>query len=615
MNKRLLMLSVSVLCAFQMVAQERLVDIYGNPVLEKNGKELIEQKSVRSNDTLELPFFDDFSVISVYPDQSKWLGFDVFINDMWGVNPISYGVASFDVADSVGVIRSLASSGEMSDVLTSRPINLEYDVEDSVYLSFAVQRGGSAQIPEYQDSLVLQFNSPDTIWHSVWNMEGGELDTAFQQFLVPVLNENLLVKGFEFRFISYGSVASNSPVPSYNSNNDIWNLDYVLLDTARTMNDTIINDIAMMYNVSSLITGFESVPWKHYLANQAAVPTDSIVFKYRSNGELEQYVNRQFIISDVWGNGSGFSSVDDNENIHAYEKIIYTKPVPYVYESDQADSACFEVKAFIKTDEEPEGLPYRWNDTVYYTQKFSNYYAYDDGIPEKGYGIGGVGTSTASLACRFEPIANDTLRGVYIYFNKVLNDENDKCFYLMAWDDDEGLPGDTLVNQIGVCPVFKDTLFDYTYYALDTPVYISDAFHIGWTKTTDEMMNVGFDLSRDASENVHINVFGTWQMSSFPGSVMIRPVFSENPILSVSATELEVKNEINLYPNPANDIVYIDSFEDIDLIRLVNAYGQVVREYNYEREISVADLQSGMYIVMLYKDGGLLGTEKLLVRP
>ncbi len=613
MKKKIIILCVFMAFAIALNAQEKVVGLYGNPEVEKNSEKLHSLRN-QSNDTLELPFFDDFSLITVFPNQEKWIGYDVFVNDTWAVNPISYGVASFDVADSTGEIRSLASSAEVSDILTSRPINLEYNLADSLYLSFAVQRGGFALRPEEKDSLVLQFSSPDTTWYSVWNMPGGESDNTFHKIMVPITDDKLLVKGFQFRFLGYGSTEASSPEPSFNTNNDVWNLDYVLLDKNRTMNDTVINDIAMMYNVQSVISEYEAVPWKHYLANTAGVSTSDINFIYRSNGELSQAINRQYIISDMLGNGSTYASGDDSENIFDHQIMTYSKPVDYQFNSNVSDSACFEVKAFIQTDEESEGYMYRWNDTVRYQQKFYNYYAYDDGIPEVGYGIGGVGTNSASLACRFNPIHGDTLRGVNIYFNKVLNQENEHYFYLMVWDDDGGVPGDTLVQQVGVRPLFKDSLYQYVYYPLDTPVYVSSAFHIGWTKTTDDMLNVGFDKNRDASSKVHLNMFGAWQPASIAGAVMVRPVFSETPIVNAIEKPMEII-EFSLYPNPAVDLVTIETQVAYDKLCLINIYGQIVKEYDARNTFSVSDLQSGMYVVALYNKGRLLGTQKLLIRP
>ncbi|HRP59618.1 MAG TPA: hypothetical protein PK833_04935, partial [Vicingus sp.] len=56
------------------------------------------------------------------------------------------------------------------------------------------------------------------------------------------------------------------------------------------------------------------------------------------------------------------------------------------------------------------------NDTVVSYQVFSNYYSYDDGSAEAGYGIEGVG---AKLANQFTIKKSDTLVGIRIYFNPV----------------------------------------------------------------------------------------------------------------------------------------------------------------------------------------------------
>ena len=90
------------------------------------------------------------------------------------------------------------------------------------------------------------------------------------------------------------------------------------------------------------------------------------------------------------------------------------------------DSATFLIRANIKTDNVQEREFYRWNDTVRYYQEFKNYYSYDDGTAEKGYGISGQGTANSSLAYQFESYKTDTLFGAYIYFNRTLNDGNQK---------------------------------------------------------------------------------------------------------------------------------------------------------------------------------------------
>lgn len=616
MNRLLLIILFFTVFGLSVNAQEVLIGLDGNPVLQnavKQNPQLIE-KSLKAVDVLELPFFDDFALMTTYPNQNKWIGRDVFINDTWGKDPISYGVASFDIADSIGVIRALSSGGELSDVLTSYPINLNYSAGDSVYFSFAVQRGGNARGPEEQDSLVLQFNSPDTVWHSVWNMSGGVVDTAFQYFLIPITQNYLLVDEFQFRFKNYGSTEANSYEPSFNSNNDVWNLDYVWIDTARSIIDTIIEDIAMIKNLESLLKDYESVPWKHFKANPQSVQRDSLVFVYKNNGLTEQAINRQYEITDLWGNGDGDSDFDDSENIVEYQTIRYSKFIDYVYDSDSEDSASFELKGFISTDDEVVRKKFRWNDTVYYHQDFKNYYAYDDGIPEVGYGIGGNGTSSAAVAYQFEPIIGDSLRGVNIYFNKVLNDENIHYFYLTIWDDNDGLPGDTLYQQIGVKPIHEDSLFQYHYYALDTAIYVSNTFHIGWIKTTNDMLNVGFDESRDASEHININLFGDWQQTSMTGALMIRPVFGEDLLLSFAPENIVDEIEIKCYPNPVSTTLEIETNENYDFSRLISSTGIVVDEKSQRTQFEVSSFAEGFYILLFYRDGVIISRQKLLIR-
>lgn len=56
-----------------------------------------------------------------------------------------------------------------------------------------------------------------------------------------------------------------------------------------------------------------------------------------------------------------------------------------------------------------------------YRQGFYNYFAYDDGTPEFGYGLE---PARAMLAYQFRLVTMDTLSGVQLYFNRTLNDAN-----------------------------------------------------------------------------------------------------------------------------------------------------------------------------------------------
>ena len=131
--------------------------IYSNthPHWNSNSKLYKWQKK----DTLKIPFFDDFISTKVYPDSTKWFNNYVYINNDFGVNPPSYGVATFDDLDSKGnPYQELndQTSGAC-DTLSSLAINLKdsstkiYSIADSIYFSFFFQRQGLGDPSDLKD--------------------------------------------------------------------------------------------------------------------------------------------------------------------------------------------------------------------------------------------------------------------------------------------------------------------------------------------------------------------------------------------------------------------------------------------------------------------------------
>ena len=68
---------------------------------------------------------------------------------------------------------------------------------------------------------------------------------------------------------------------------------------------------------------------------------------------------------------------------------------------------CSGLHASLKTDDfDPKG-----NDTLIYYQVFKNYFAFDDGSSEGGYGINGLGSRNAMVAYRFTSYHSGYLEG------------------------------------------------------------------------------------------------------------------------------------------------------------------------------------------------------------
>ena len=113
-------------CLISASAQEVITGLQSNYSIRHNTEKRQETKGLTSADTLALPFFDDFSGHSIFPDSKKWMDNYVFINNTYSDRQITAGIATFDALDNTGRLYADAtSSGFEADHLTSQPINLK----------------------------------------------------------------------------------------------------------------------------------------------------------------------------------------------------------------------------------------------------------------------------------------------------------------------------------------------------------------------------------------------------------------------------------------------------------------------------------------------------------
>ncbi len=602
------------------LAQEKLTGLSVNPVLiqyNKTHRKTILLKSKATPDTLTLPFFDDFSSTRVVPNQNRWTDKDVFVNTEYPVNPVSIGVATFDAIDNTGALYEDANSFSFeADHLTSKPIDLDYPASDNIYLSFYYQAGWHEKLsdtPEYRDSLVLEFYSPeDTLWHSVWSKPGFDSSTVFIPVIIPVTNEKFLANGFRFRFRNWASLTSNNDDPGLVTNCDHWHIDYIILDKNRNPADTIPEDVAFVRPIQSLLTTYESMPWDHFHEAYLFEMGAKIPIWYKNNDDLTRNVTREFQITDVYENSVVHSYTGGADNIDPWEVINYESGLFFTYNTNNSDSALFEVRSYLVTDDFDEKI----NDTVVYYQKFNNYFAYDDGSAESGWGIG-----DGEAAYQFITYIPDSLRAIQIYFNQSFNNGNRISFTLKVWGDNEGKPGELLYSQPGEVPIYSDSLNQFITYTLDTTLYISGLFYIGWEQNLNTSLNVGFDFNRVSNNKLFytdvVDQQKIWIQSAtiIPGALMMRPVVGKS-ILTANFIEIPVKPLI-IYPNPAKEFINISAPGETCFsgcrILIFNIYGkQVFSSGNFNKRISVERLDPGIYFVRITKNGIPVGSAKFI---
>jgi hypothetical protein len=569
---------------FIVSAQEYLAPIRYNATLADYHRGHIQTMPIRNRaplDTLYLPFVEDFSKSEVYPDLSRWMDQKVYINNTFGKDAPSINVATFDGLDSLGLPYSNSQSAYgFADTLTSRPIFLKFPASDSIYLSFYYQPQGNGRPPAARDSLILEFKSPLMYrWTQIRRFSGSAV-VPFKQILIPITDTMFLQDGFQFRFRNKGSLFGAD---------DHWNIDYIKLDRIRTYNDTQTDDVSFNTNPTSFLKGYTAVPYNQY--DSSLIAANHFV-SIRNN----------------------FSRPNTNVlfTFTAYETTTNTKidsatrGIPFGPESSQTEaSRKFSFNSFpgrfnIRTSyvvTTPDDV-FKSNDTIVRNQPFGDFYAYDDGSAENGYGV--VGSNDGRAAYRFNMLNEDTLRAVDIFFTQNSVNVSQKLFTLTIW---KNLGPEQIVYQkISLNPEYNHGINGFTRIYLDSPIILNGTFYVGWIQNSDYSLNVGYDHNTENNDKLYYNVDSRgWLQSVIKGSLMIRPVFLDAKDMPVGINPTPMKPSFSMYPNPAQDQLNVrfgesqpKNFE----IRVKNLLGQtMLNPVQNQVQLNTSGLQPGLYLL------------------
>ncbi|NOX85562.1 MAG: T9SS type A sorting domain-containing protein [Chlorobi bacterium] len=660
---------------------------------------------------LTLPFFDDFSTSSVYPDTEKWdkVSYSVFVNPDFPLFPPNHKAATFDAIDYLGKVYQNADWIPFkADELRSLPIRLDsvftpvvraLTPADSVYFSFFYQPQGVGDKPEPWDTLILEFSyptgdsvfshidsiwvpvsmylsgpsdtlrpgdtvyapgadcnpdiyminfqtltwddyievpcdsvfAPEIVWDKAWESEGMRLDTFrlkhggkyFVQKMIRIDSAKYFTDKFSFRFRNYASIA-NDIIPSWRSNVDQWNVDYVYLNYDRSIGDTTYRMLTFSQRAPSFLKDYEVMPYRQYKAD-APVNVLKPDFKmYISNmDKIEHNTNYLYRVSQV--NGTfGYTYNGGNCNLPPFYDYGFQRcttscgaahacpPVQMAFNFDVTrDTTSYLIKHYISDSSQANILV----DSVIYRQGFYNYYAYDDGTPEFGYGLEPAGSL---LAYQFSLSMPDTLWGVQIYFNRTMDNANQFFFDLNVYQDNNGKPGDIIYTLPNQEPKWRNGLYYFYTYMFDEPVLLSGTFYVGWQQYASGSLNVGFDANSIHNNKIFYKVQTEWKNSIFPGSLLIRPIVGQKMVLSTEENvQSENQNQVRIYPNPAQTWFMIDpGYLEPDpeaQVALYNIYGSLIMEQTGTgNRINVSALPGGMYLVRVMSRNKIY-TGKILI--
>ena len=575
---------------------------------------------------LTLPFLDDFSNSKVYPDSTLWADFNVYVNSGFPLNSVTRNVATFDVLDAQGRVYDYAISNPfIAEYLTSNTIRLDsvftpeqraLTPADSLYFSFFYQPQGNGNAPEAQDSLVLEFGIPndiDTIWNHVWSTPGQTLtkfleendSVFFKQVMIAITDMAYFRPDFCFRFYNYASIASNAQ-PSSRGNEDNWNIDFVYLDYGRSITDPSYPKVSLTGTGPSFLNRYRSMPYKHYRANPTATIAEKYELKVSNLDNQPHQLTYRYTVDQV--NGNQHYEYQSHRPFTIAPLTFSqsdTAMVAQLFSMDyDRDSCSYIVRHYIN---DPNCDP-PLMDSLVYKQGFYNYFAYDDGTPELGFGV--EPSPGGAFAVKFELNEPDTLRGIQILFNHTLNDANNQYFDIVVWKDNNGKPGDEVYRLANRKPIWEEQIYKFAYYKFDQRIRLTGVFYVGIVQQGSGLLNIGFDASKDNSQYNFINVTGSWQQSSKHGAIMLRPVVGAGYYIGID----EAHDGIAIHPNPASTVLHITGISDAVSIAIYDLTGRQVMQLPFADEIDVSQLHNGLYLMGISTQGGCVITQKFMVR-
>ncbi len=591
-------------------AQERTAPLRNNARLQSGATAPLVDRSTRGTATLTLPFFEDFTDYDLYPNSARWADSNVYINNNMGINPPARGVATFDALDKRGRPRDTvdATRVDYSDSLTSQVFDFSiYQPSDAIYLSFFYQPQGAGFSPEPADSLMLFFRKKSGGWNNVWSA-GGDTIHPFRQVILPVTDTTYLFDGFQFRFINKASI---------NTNDDIWNIDYIRMATNRNANDTAISDLAFVSDPTNLLNDYTAMPYRHFLANPAGERANDFSTPINNHYNTNATVNYGFIARESVNNtplAGSFSVV----NIPPYNQRTVSFPNYTATAPPSNGRIVFENKFFLQSGNPNEP---KANDTIIHNQIFDNYFAYDDGTAEKSYYLNLLTTLPGKTAIEFHTNVPDTLRGVAIYFGQQVPLATSKLFSIVAYKEIASVNGATrdsvLAQRDNLLPVFTDTINQLSIYRFNEPVLINPGyFYVGYIQPANsgsDSLYIGLDVNRTTANHLYYNVLDVWMNSSISGALMVRPLMG-GPIIGTGIGSINAGSFVwNTYPNPAHDQLFIQQKSQFTEVSVMDIQGrEMIRTSLVDGPVNIAPLAPGMYFVKLGKNGYWTSSKKIL---
>jgi hypothetical protein len=371
------------------------------------------------------------------------------------------------------------------------------------------------------------------------------------------------------------------------------------------------------------------MPWKHFELNKKEYTTDSVFYKIFNNDKRNFSVdytrelrdeNKSLVFKDAKVIGSvPFTGVTQLVSTNATNLNSSTTNLVKKF----TNTVKVSNNGFANNDDVPS------NDSIVTTTTFSNYFAYDDGSAEAGYGF--KLKTNASLALAFDLEKVDTIYGVQIFFNQSEYNVSTRKFDFMVWDYITPIGQNATLDRViyrknNLSPTYTNTINGFSTIIFDSAIVVPKKFYVGWQQVGQFVLNVGLDENyydknqKVLNPNMFYKTDGFWLPTEIPGALMIRPLLGQ--IVDVPTSIINPKTKdlftFNVFPNPAKRELNIETnCNNLCNVILHDLMGKQILQTNIENKINTVylpELKTGIYLIQVIDEiTGNKTTKKIII--
>ncbi len=555
--------------------------------------------SSHSLDTILIPFWDDFSgndsiennIWSVYESLS--------VKDYYNINAPSLNVIEFDGLNKDGIPYNYENGYGVSDILESDKINLNnFNLQDSLYLSFYWNYNINGELPDNEDSLKVEFLDKNNVWKSVWVKNGGnENHSDLFSFESILISPDYLHQNFMFKLYNKG----NTEGPF-----DSWLVDYFYLDKNRSKYDSLSLDRTISHKGFKVLNNHISVPFNHL--SYADSYADSIVFSINNldnqiqpiNYSFEAYI-KEFDLSFIYSQNKELSPIlGGNES-----RNIINNPIKLSDFKLGKDSIEVDFSFYIESgDSTYLNKNLILNDTTNFQIKFSDFYSYDDGKAEYAAGLN---QKNSELVLEHFTFTSDTLTHIQILFPETIENTYTQNIELVIYKKIDNESTKLRSQNVGIS--YDNNKFNT--YKLDNPLIVEDTFYIGFKQFESNFLSVGLDKNNNTSDKIFYKIDNQWEQNDIiKGSLMIRPIFKNSDLVISGINEKTQPKSIIIFPNPSNGIFYLS--KKVEKLKVLDSKGSILLSDENTDEINLSRYSKGIYYLIIMDEKNKI-TKKLII--